>query len=82
MRPRHDIALEYLMSKATTYTTRSVRQRAGALVRDAVAASSNVEVANRLGVGTPTCWRWSTGRQIPHSMFVKKILRVLGKVAP
>lgn len=69
--------IESPLNPKPTHTTRSVRQRAGRLVRDAVRAASCAIVADRLGVGRPTCHRWATGARLPHAMYARHILEVL-----
>lgn len=66
---------------SNNFTTRAVRQRAGALVKDAVAATSNIEVARRLKIGAPTIHRWARGERLPIAVYAKRIFRVLGSVA-
>lgn len=65
------------MNTANPHTTRAVRQKAGRLVTEAVKASTCAKVAEMLGVGRPTCHRWSTGARLPHAMYVARILGVL-----
>lgn len=64
--------------KAPPHTTRAVRRKASRLVRDALKTKTVQTVADLLGVGKSTAFRWGAGT-LPHALYVPRILE---KLAP